>query len=213
MDFRPSHDRKTAMLRPALTLFALFTGLTGLAYPLAITGIAQLAFPHQANGSLIEQNGRIVGSELIGQPFAGPGYFWGRLSATSPYPYNAAHSSGSNLGPSNPALFSQVKGRLDALHRADPGNHAPVPVDLVTSSASGLDPDVSPAAAYYQVSRVAHFRHLPVAAVKALVARSIHGRFLGVLGEPTVNVLELNMALDALDSGHAATGRSSTIVS
>ena len=185
-------------LKPALILFALLTLLTGVLYPALITGIAQVIFPHQANGSLIVANGQAVGSTLIGQPFDDPKYFWGRLSATSPYPYNAAASSGSNLGPTNPNLISEVQGRIDALHAADPGNTQPIPVDLVTSSASGLDPDISPAAAYYQVPRVARTRGLSEEAVRSLVDQFIQGRQLGFLGEPRVNALALNMALDEL---------------
>ena len=186
-----------AEFRPALVLLAVLTILTGAVYPLAVTGVAQIALPYQANGSLIERHGRAVGSELIGQPFSDPKYFWPRLSATSPYPYNAASSSGSNLGPLNPALLDEVAGRIKALRAADPGNAAPVPVDLVTSSASGLDPDISPAAAAYQVERVAKARGLSAAKVRALVARYTQGRQLGFLGEPRVNVLGLNLALDA----------------
>lgn len=186
-----------AEFRPALVLLAVLTILTGAVYPLAVTGVAQIALPYQANGSLIERHGRAVGSELIGQPFSDPKYFWPRLSATSPYPYNAASSSGSNLGPLNPALLDEVAARIKALRAADPGNAAPVPVDLVTSSASGLDPDISPAAAAYQVERVAKARGLSAAKVRALVARYTQGRQLGFLGEPRVNVLAFNLALDA----------------
>jgi K+-transporting ATPase ATPase C chain len=163
-----------------------------------VTGIAQLAFPHQANGSLIVVNGKTVGSTLIGQQFTAPKYFWGRLSATGPYPYNAASSSGSNLGPSNPALLDEVKARIAALKAADPGNTQPIPVDLVTSSGSGLDPDISVAAALYQLPRVARVRGLNESAVRALVDQYTQGRTLGFLGEPRVNVLQLNLALDAL---------------
>jgi K+-transporting ATPase ATPase C chain len=176
----------------------VFTVLTGLLYPLVVTGIAQLAFPHQANGSLIVVNGKTVGSTLIGQQFTAPKYFWGRLSATGPYPYNAASSSGSNLGPSNPALLDEVKARIAALKAADPGNTQPIPVDLVTSSGSGLDPDISVAAALYQLPRVARVRGLNESAVRALVDQYTQGRTLGFLGEPRVNVLQLNLALDAL---------------
>jgi potassium-transporting ATPase KdpC subunit len=183
-------------IRTSLVVLALFTLLTGLAYPLAITGLAQWIFPHQANGSLIEQNGKVIGSELIGQSFTDPRYFWGRLSATSPYPYNAAASSGSNLGPSNPALASEVQARINALHAADPGNTAPIPVDLVTASGSGLDPDISVAAALYQVRRVAQARGLSEEQVRLMVLQYVQGRTLGFLGEPRVNVLELNLALD-----------------
>ncbi|HUY58667.1 MAG TPA: potassium-transporting ATPase subunit KdpC [Solirubrobacteraceae bacterium] len=183
--------------RPALVLLVVLTVLTGAIYPLLVTGVAQVTMSAQANGSLIERDGKAVGSRLIGQPFSDPKYFWPRLSATSPYPYNAASSSGSNLGPLNPALTDEVAGRINALRAADPGNTAPVPVDLVTSSASGLDPDISPAAAAYQVERVAKARGLSAAQVRALVARYTQGRQLGFLGEPRVNVLALNLALDA----------------
>jgi potassium-transporting ATPase KdpC subunit len=186
----------TAYLRPALMSLILFTLITGVAYPLVVTGIAQVIFPFQANGSLIVKDGKVVGSALIGQPFDEPKYFWGRPSATSPFGYNAAASSGSNLSPTNPALVSAVQGRVDALRAADPGNTAPVPVDLVTASASGLDPHISPAAALYQVSRVARERKLAPEAVRALVERRTEGRFWGLLGEPRVNVLALNLALD-----------------
>jgi K+-transporting ATPase ATPase C chain len=185
-------------VRPAIVLLLVLTVLTGLAYPLLVTGIAQLIFPHQANGSLIVKDGRVLGSELIGQPFDDPRYFWGRPSATAPFPYNAAASSGSNLGPSNPALVEAVRARVAALRAADPGNTQPIPVDLVTASASGLDPDISLAAALYQVPRVARERGLPQAEVEALVRRYTTGRQLGVLGEPRVNVLELNLVLDVV---------------
>ena len=186
----------TAHLRPALITLLLFTLITGVAYPLLVTGIAQAVFPFQANGSLIVRDGKVVGSALIGQPFDDPKYFWGRPSATSPFPNNAAASSGSNLSPTNPALISAVQGRVDALRAADPTNKAAVPVDLVTASASGLDPHISPAAALYQVSRVARERKLSPEAVRGLVDRHTDGRFLGLLGEPRVNVLALNLALD-----------------
>jgi K+-transporting ATPase ATPase C chain len=176
----------------------IFTLLTGILYPLLITGIAQVVFPHQANGSLIGQNGRIIGSELVGQQFDDPHYFWGRLSATSPYPYNAASSTGSNLGLSNPALTEEVKTRITALNTADPSNHLPIPVDLVTSSGSGLDPDISVAAALYQIPRVAKARGLSEDVVRTLVDQYTQGRQLGVMGEPRVNVLKLNLALDAI---------------
>jgi K+-transporting ATPase ATPase C chain len=185
-----------AHLRPALMSLLLLTLITGVAYPLLVTGIAQLVFPFQANGSLIVKDGKVVGSALIGQPFDDPKYLWGRPSATSPFAYNAGASSGSNLSATNPALVSAVQGRVDALRAADPGNPAPVPVDLVTASASGLDPHISPAAALYQASRVARARNLAPDAVRALVERHIERRFLGVLGEPYVNVLALNLALD-----------------
>ena len=187
-----------SQIRPALMALLVFTVLTGLLYPLVVTGIAQLAFPHQANGSLIVVNGKTVGSTLIGQQFTAPKYFWGRLSATGPYPYNAASSSGSNLGPSNLALLDEVKARIAALKAADPGNTQPIPVDLVTSSGSGLDPDISVAAALYQLPRVARVRGLNESAVRALVDQYTQGRTLGFLGEPRVNVLQLNLALDAL---------------
>jgi len=186
----------TGHLRPALMSLLLLTVITGVAYPLVLTGIAQLVFPFQANGSLIVKDGKVVGSALIGQPFDDPRYFWGRPSATSPFAYNAGASSGSNLSPTNPALVAAVQGRVNALRAADPGNPAPVPVDLVTASASGLDPHISPAAALYQVSRVARERKLAPDAVRALVDRHTEGRFLGLLGEPRVNVLALNLALD-----------------
>ena len=183
-------------LRPALVSLALFTLITGVVYPLVVTAIARVAFPHQAGGSLIVKDGTVIGSRLIGQPFDDPRYFWGRPSATSPHPYNAAASAASNLGPTNPALTTAVKARVDALSAADPGNTAPVPVDLVTASASGLDPHISPAAALYQVRRVANARKVDEARVRDLVARHTEGRSFGFLGEPRVNVLALNLALD-----------------
>lgn len=190
-------------LRPALVSLLLLTLITGLVYPLVVTGIAQLIFPSQANGSLIVVNGKVVGSELIGQQFDDPKYFWGRLSATGDFPYNAFNaktltaSSGSNYGPLNQALLDAVKARVDALKAADPANTAPIPVDLVTASGSGLDPHISVAAAYYQISRVAKSRGMDAAAVKAMVDKYTTGRQFGFLGEPRVNVLELNLALDA----------------
>jgi len=183
-------------LRPALIMLVVLTVLTGIIYPAIVTGIAQLVFPRQANGSLIVKDGKVVGSALIGQPFDDPKYFWGRPSATSPFGYNAASSSGSNLSPTNPALIKSVQERVDALRAADPGNTAPVPVDLVTASGSGLDPHISPAAALYQVNRVAKARKLDPAAVRDLVERNTEGRQFGFLGEPRINVLALNLALD-----------------
>jgi K+-transporting ATPase ATPase C chain len=183
-------------IRSSLILLVVLTVVTGVIYPLVITGIAQVTFPAQANGSLIYKGGRPVGSALIGQPFDDPKYFWSRPSATSPFPDNAAASSGSNQGPLNPALAQAVQGRVDALRAADPGNTAAVPVDLVTTSGSGLDPHISPAAALYQVPRVARERKLDVETVRTLVEWHIEGRTLGILGEPRVNVLALNLALD-----------------
>ena len=184
-------------LRPAFVAFVLMTVLTGVLYPLLVTGVAQVFFPAQANGSLLVQDGKPVGSSLIGQPFDDPKYFWSRLSATSPQPYNAASSSGSNQGPLSDTLLDAVRGRLDALKTADPTNPLPVPVDLVTASGSGLDPNISPAAARYQVGRVARERGLSEATVQGLVARHTRGRQWGILGEPVVDVLSLNLALDA----------------
>ena len=183
-------------LRPALVLFALLTLITGVVYPLVVTGVGQAAFKREVNGSQIQLGGRVIGSSLLGQPFSSPMYFWGRPSATSPQAYNGAVSSGSNLGPINPALESAVKDRIAALRAADPTNTAPVPVDLVTASASGLDPHISPAAAEYQVARVARERNVSVEQVRALVQRASEGRQYGFLGEPRVNVLELNLSLD-----------------
>lgn len=196
-----------AHLRPALVLLALFTLLTGVLYPVVTTGIAQLVFPGPASGSLIERGGRVVGSALIGQPFDEPRYFWGRPSATGPHAYNAAASTGSNLGPSNPALHEAVAKRIAALRAADPGNRARVPVDLVTASGSGLDPHISPAAARFQVARVARVRGLPAAPVRRLVDAHVEGRTFGLLGEPRVNVLALNLALDRLPVGAARARR------
>ena len=187
-------------IRSAALLLLVFTVLTGVAYPLLVTGIAQGIMPARANGSLMVQDGKAAGSALIGQPFSDPKYFWGRPSATGPFPYNAAASSGSNLGPTNPALAEAVGTRIAALRAADPGNEAPVPVDLVTASASGLDPHISPAAAQFQVPRVARARSLPEERVKQLVVDQTERRQLGVLGEPRVNVLRLNLALDGLKS-------------
>jgi len=188
------------VLRPALTLLLLLTGLTGFLYPLAVTGLGAVLFPHQATGSLLVRDGRPVGSRLIGQAFSDPRYFWGRPSATTPQPYNALASGGSNLGPLNPALQQAVQARVAALRAADPDNHAAVPVDLVTASASGLDPEISVAGALYQAGRVARLRGLSPDAVRALIRSGTHGKFLGVFGESRVNVLELNLALDRLNS-------------
>jgi len=188
------------LIRPAVTLFILLSVITGLIYPLLVTGISQALFPEQAAGSLIERDGKRVGSRLIGQPFTDPKYFWGRPSATGPYPYNAAASGGSNLGPLNPALKEAVESRVSVLRAADPGNAAPVPVDLVTASASGLDPHISPAAAEYQVTRVARARGLAPETVRNLMAMRTENRQWGIFGEPRVNVLELNLALDQLPS-------------
>jgi K+-transporting ATPase ATPase C chain len=187
-----------ASLRPALVLFLLLTVLTGFLYPLAVTGVAQLLFPAQAAGSIVTRDGHAVGSRLIGQGFSDPKYFWSRPSATTPQPYNGTASTGSNLGPLNPALRDAIKARVAALRAADPGNGAPVPIDLVTASGSGLDPEISLAAANYQAARVARARGLAPERVQALIAQHAEGRLLGILGEPRVNVLELNLALDAL---------------
>ena len=182
----------------ALMVFLLLSVVTGLVYPGVVTGIAQLTMSDKANGSLLTADGKAVGSSLIGQPFSDPRYFWGRPSATSPQPNNSLASSGSNQGPTNPALVEAVQGRIDALRNADPDNKTPVPLDLVTASASGLDPHISPAAAQYQVSRVARVRNVDAGRVRELVSQHTEGRQLGVLGEPTVNVLRLNRALDTL---------------
>lgn len=187
---------RAGILRPALVLFAALTLVTGVLYPLATTGIAKLMFPFQASGSLIERDGKAVGSMLIGQAFSSPQYFWGRPSATGPMPYNASASSGSNLGPTNPALRDAVVARIEALRQADPGNTAQIPVDLVSASASGLDPHISPAAASYQAPRVARLRSLPVEKVQALIQAHTERPLIGILGEPVVNVLTLNLALD-----------------
>jgi len=184
------------LLRPALSLFVLLTVITGIAYPLVVTGIAKVVFPEAANGSLIIKNGKPVGSRLIGQNFTDPKYFWGRPSATGPMPYNASASSGSNQGPLNPALAEAVKGRIDALKAADPENARPIPADLVNASASGLDPHISPAAADYQVERVAKARQLDAAVVKTMLAHYTEDRQWSIFGEARVNVLALNLALD-----------------
>lgn len=189
---------RNSILRPAITLLILMTVVTGIAYPLVVTGVARVLFPCQAAGSLIVFDRKPVGSRLIGQPFSDPKYFWSRPSATSPQPDNALASGGSNLGPLNSALTDAVKARIAALQAADPGNHAPIPVDLVTASASGLDPDISLAAAYYQADRIARIRHLSGDRVRALIAAHARGRLIGVIGEPRVNVLELNLALDTM---------------
>lgn len=187
-------------LRPSLAFLGLFMLLTGVLYPLAVTAVAQTLFPHQANGSLMEQEGAIIGSELIGQPFDDPAYFWGRPSLTTPHPYNAAASAGSNLAPSNPALTELVAARITTLKAADPDNSLPIPVDLVTASGSGLDPHISVAAAEYQVARIARIRGLETAVVHQLLAEHTEGRTFGLLGERRINVLRLNLALDALQS-------------
>ncbi len=187
-----------SLIRPAIVLFAILTLITGVAYPLLVTGIAQVVFPQQAAGSLVLKGGKAIGSSLIGQSFSDPKYFWSRPSATSPQPYNGLASGGSNTGPLNPALTDAVKMRIEALQAADPGNRAPVPVDLVTASASGLDPQISVAAVDYQAGRVARLRGLQREVVQALIAAHAQGRFMGWLGEPRVNVLELNLALDSL---------------
>jgi potassium-transporting ATPase KdpC subunit len=185
-------------LRPLFVLFAILSLITGIAYPLAVTAIAKATMPFQAGGSIVERDGKAVGSRLIGQSFSDPRHFWSRPSATSPGPDNATASGGSNQGPSNPALVDAIKGRIAALSAADPDNKSPVPVDLVTASASGLDPEISIAAARYQAARIARVRSLPVERVNALISEHAQGQILGFLGEPRVNVLELNLALDAL---------------
>jgi K+-transporting ATPase ATPase C chain len=195
-----------SLVRPALGLLLVFTVLLGLGYPAVITGIARIIFPSQAEGSLIYDGTRVVGSTLIGQPFDDPRYFWGRPSATGPVPCNAAASSGSNQGPLNPALHDAVKARIDALRAADPGNTAAVPVDLITASGSGLDPHITPAAAYFQVGRVARARSLPEYRVRSLIDDAIEGRTLGMLGEPRVNVLRLNLHLDRAAGDAARAG-------
>jgi K+-transporting ATPase ATPase C chain len=185
-----------SLIRPAVSVFVALTVITGVVYPLAVTGVAKLAFPDQAAGSLIVKDGKAIGSSLIGQSFTDPKYFWGRPSATSPMANNAANSGGTNAGPLNPALVDAVKGRVEALRAADPGNTAPVPVDLVTTSASGFDPHISVAGAQYQAARVARVRGLTPDAVKAMIARHTEGRLFGVIGEPRVHVLDLNLELD-----------------
>lgn len=187
-----------SIFRPALTLFVALSLITGLAYPLLTTGLAQALFPQQANGSLIEQNGKVIGSGLIGQAFSGNHYFWGRPSATSPQSYNAGNSGGSNLGPTNKAQLDAVKGNLDTIRKAHPTQTGPVPVDLVTASASGLDPEISAAAAYYQVDRIAQARQLPAEKVRQLVAQHVIAKTFGVFGQARVNVLRLNLDLDKL---------------
>lgn len=192
-----NNNQSDGIVRPALVLFVLLSVLTGLIYPMAVTGVAKTAFPAQADGSLIVIDGTTVGSKLIGQNFSDPKHFWGRPSATAPQPYNASASGGSNQGPLNPALTDAVKARVEALRAADPDNTAPVPVDLVTASASGLDPDISPAAAQYQAARVARVRGMPLSQVQSLIDRNTQKPLLGFLGESRVNVLALNIALDA----------------
>ncbi|OAJ53228.1 K+-transporting ATPase subunit C [Paraburkholderia ginsengiterrae] len=190
------------VIRPVIVLFVLLTVMVGVVYPLVVTGIGHAVFPSQTSGSLIEHNGKLVGSAVIGQQFDAPYYFWGRLSATTPMPYNAQNSGGSNLGPTNPALADEIKGRIDALKAAGTDMSQPVPVDLVTSSASGLDPEISPAAAAYQAARVAKARGLTADQVNALVSRYTSARQWGILGEARVNVLKLNLALDDLKPMH-----------
>jgi len=190
--------KNSSLLRPAATLLLLFTVLTGIVYPLLVTGLARGLFPSQANGSLIRRGERVIGSELIGQPFDDPRYFWGRPSATAPFADNAAASTGSNLGPTNPALRDAVAARIEALRAADPENLAPVPADLVTTSGSGLDPHISPAAAYFQIGRVARSRRLDASRLRALVDAHVERPMLGFLGEPRVHVLRLNLALDEI---------------
>jgi potassium-transporting ATPase KdpC subunit len=197
-----------SLIRPALVLFLVMTVITGIVYPLVVTGVGQALFPAQAGGSLVMRDGKAVGSSLIGQPFSDPKYFWSRPSATSPQPYNGTGSTGSNLGPLNPALTDGIKARIDALHAADPGNKAPIPVDLVTASGSGLDPDISLAAAYYQAPRIARVRGLSVDGVRNLIAAHAKGRVLGLFGDPRVNVLELNIALDRSQASNSATSKS-----
>ena len=201
MTSEPIQTMIKKQVKPAVVIFLLLTILLGFVYPLVVTGIAQVIFPVQSNGNIFEHNGNVVGSSLVGQPFSSAKYFWGRPSATSSFPYNAGASSGSNLGPNNPALIDAVKTRVDALHAADPGNTKLIPVDLVTASGSGLDPDISIAAADYQVSRIARERNLNEQDVQTLVTENIQPRQFGIFGEPHVNVLSLNLALDDLSSG------------
>jgi K+-transporting ATPase ATPase C chain len=186
------------LIRPAVSLLVLMTLLLGIAYPLVIAGAAKVAFPRQAEGSFVYQDGKLIGSTLIGQSFSDPKYFWGRPSATTPQPYNGLGSTASNLGPLNPALIDAVKANAKALRDADPDNQQPIPVDLVTASASGLDPDVSPAAVEYQAARVARARHLELAQIEALIQAHVRERLFGIVGERRLNVLELNLALDRL---------------
>jgi potassium-transporting ATPase KdpC subunit len=186
------------LIRPAISLLVLMTILLGIVYPLIITGVAKVTFPRQAEGTLIYRDGKLIGSRLIGQSFSDPKYFWSRPSATSPQPYNGLASSGSNLGPLNPALIDGVKANAKALHDADPYNRRPIPVDLVSASASGLDPEISPAAAHYQAARVARARNVPLEQVEALIRAHEQGRLFALVGEPRVNVLELNLALDRM---------------
>lgn len=201
IDEAPTSSSIGQHIRAATMALLVFTIITGVLYPLIVTGTAQLVFPRQANGSLIVQDGQVRGSALIGQPFSDPRFFWGRLSATAPFAYNAGASSGSNYGPLNENLLQAVQDRMDALKQADPGNTAPIPVDLVTASGSGLDPHISPAAAEYQVARVARARGLSVDHVRQLVQQYTEGRTFGLLGEPRVNVLQLNLALDQVRQG------------
>jgi len=195
------------IVRPAVVSLIAFTLLTGIIYPLAVTGIAQLIFPDQANGSIMMKDGKPAGSALIGQPFDDPKYFWGRLSATAPFPYNSASSSGSNLAQTNPALLDNAKARIAALKSADPQASAAVPADLATASGSGLDPHISPAAAEYQIRRVSNLRSIDEAKIRALVAANTEGRLFGILGEPRINILKLNLALDELGQTEQETGK------
>jgi K+-transporting ATPase ATPase C chain len=194
----PTETPVVGVIRPAIVLFIALTIVTGVVYPWLTTTVAQLTFPDQANGSLVTQGGRVVGSSLIGQSFTSPRYFWGRLSATSTVPYNGLASGGSNLGPTNPALTDQASARVQDLQKADPDQKAPIPVDLITASGSGLDPDISPEAAYYQAGRVARLRGLTPASVRQLIDSTVKKPFIGVFGPPTVNVLALNLALDRM---------------